>query len=153
MSSKTAIATKRWIKTPAHRDLVAIGVIAFESFVLMEVLELGTVLNQTAQRETWPIDKFITMPIIFALAVTFYAFSRLKERTAELREAKKMAETAGIIMNMGLFLGFISGSNSVGSSGGEGLSISKSSILSNSIPTSDSSLAFMVKGSHQKIFP
>ena len=94
MSSKTVIAKKRWIKTTAFRDLVAIGIITFESLVLMEVLDLGKALNQAAQRETWPIDKFITVPMILALAVTFYAFSRLKERTIELQEAKKMAETA-----------------------------------------------------------
>ena len=94
MNSKTLIAKKRWIKTAAFRDFVAIVVITFQSFVLMEVLDLGKALNQVAQRETWPIDKFITVPMILALAVTFYAFSRLKERTIELQEAKKMAEIA-----------------------------------------------------------
>ncbi|MHC4395307.1 MAG: sensor histidine kinase [Planctomycetota bacterium] len=94
MSSNTVIAKKLWIKTSAFRDLVAIGVIIFETFILMELLELGKSLNQMAQRETWPIDKFITVPTVIALAITFYAFSRLKERTSELQEAKKMAETA-----------------------------------------------------------
>jgi signal transduction histidine kinase len=32
--------------------------------------------------------------MVIALSVTFYAFARLKERTVELQEAKKMAETA-----------------------------------------------------------
>jgi len=94
MSSKTVIAEKRWIKTTAFRDLIAIGVIIFETFVLMELLELGKSINQMAQRETWPIDKIITVPSVIALAITFYAFSRLKERTSELQEAKKMAEIA-----------------------------------------------------------
>jgi len=94
MNSETVIATKCWVKTPAFRDLVAIGVIIFESFVLMEVLDLGKALNQAAHHETWPIDKFITVPTILALAVTFYAFGRLKERTIELQEAKKMAEAS-----------------------------------------------------------
>ncbi len=94
MNSKTVIAKKRWIKTAAFRDFVAIVVITFQSFVLMEVLDLGKALNQVSQRETWPIDKFVTVPMILALAITFYAFSRLKERTTELQEAKSMAETA-----------------------------------------------------------
>jgi signal transduction histidine kinase len=94
MSIKTVIAKNRWIKTNAFRDLAAIVVIIIESFVLMEVLDLGKALNEAAQRESWPIDKFITVPMILALAVTFYALSRLKERTIELQEAKKIAEAA-----------------------------------------------------------
>jgi len=96
MGRKTVIANNRWswTKTNAFRDMVAIGVIIFETFVLMELLELGKSLNQMAQRETWPIDKFITVPTVIALAITLYAFSRLKERTCELQEAKKMAEIA-----------------------------------------------------------
>jgi len=94
MNSKTISTYKDWMKTTAFRELVAIGVITFEAFVLMEVLEVGNALNQVAQRETWPIDKFVTVPMILALAITFYSFGRLKERTIELQEAKKMAETA-----------------------------------------------------------
>lgn len=94
MRSKTVITNKPWTKTTAFRDMVAIGVITFETCVLMELLELGKSLNQIAERETWPIDKFITIPTVIALAITLYAFSRLKERTGELQQAKKMAEIA-----------------------------------------------------------
>jgi len=94
MNSKTISTYKDWMKTTAFRDFVAVGIIAFQAIVLVEVLELGKTLTETATKEAWPIDKFITVPMIIALAITFYAQGRLKERTIELQEAKKMAEAA-----------------------------------------------------------
>ena len=94
MNSKTLSIYKDWMKTTAFKDFVAVGIIAFQAIVLVEVLELGKTLAKTATQEAWPIDKFITVPVIIALAITFYAQGRLKERTIELQEAKKMAEAA-----------------------------------------------------------
>jgi len=94
MNSKILSIYKDWMKTTAFKDFVAVGIIAFQAIVLVEVLELGKALAKTATQEAWPIDKFITVPVIIALAITFYAQGRLKERTIELQEAKKMAEAA-----------------------------------------------------------
>ena len=94
MNSKTISTYKDWMKTAAFKDFVTVGVIAFQAIVLVEVLELGKTLTETATHEAWPIDKLITVPTIIALAITFYARGRLKERTIELQEAKKMAEAA-----------------------------------------------------------
>jgi signal transduction histidine kinase len=94
MNSKTISNYKDWMKTNSFRDFVAVGVIAFQAIVLVEVLELGRILTETATQKAWPIDKFITMPMIIALAIAFYAQNRLKEYTFELKEAKKMAEAA-----------------------------------------------------------
>jgi signal transduction histidine kinase len=94
MNSKTISKYKKWMKTSSFKDLVAIGVIAFEAIVLVDILELGKALTETARQEAWPIDKFITVPTIIALAIAFYSQDRLKERTDELQEAKKMAEDA-----------------------------------------------------------
>ena len=94
MNSKTISKCKEWMKTTAFKDFVGVGVIAFQAIVLVEVLELGKTLTEMATRKAWPIDKFITAPMIIALAITFYAQGRLKERTIELQEAKKMAEAA-----------------------------------------------------------
>ena len=94
MNSEIISTYKDWMKTTAFRDFVAVGIIAFQAIILVEVLELGKALTKTAAQEAWPIDKFITVPIIIALAITFYAQGRLKERTIELQEAKKMAEDA-----------------------------------------------------------
>ena len=94
MNSKTISTYKDWMKTTAFKDFVAVGIIAFQAIVLVEVLELGKTLTKTATQQAWPIDKFITVPVIIALAITFYAQGRLKERTIELQEAKKMAEAA-----------------------------------------------------------
>lgn len=94
MSSKTIPTYKDWMKTTAFKDFVAVGVIAFEAIVLVEVLDLGKTLTETAAHQAWPIDKFITVPMIIALAIAFYAQGRLKERTIDLQEAKKMAEAA-----------------------------------------------------------
>jgi len=82
------------MKTTAFKDFVTVGVITFQAIVLMEILELGKILTETASQNAWPIDKFITVPMIVALAIAFYAQNRLKERTNELQEAKKMAEAA-----------------------------------------------------------
>lgn len=94
MNSKTISTYKDWMKTNAFKDFVAVGIIAFQAIVLVQVLDLGKTLTTMAKQEAWPIDKFITVPVIIALAITFYAQGRLKERTIELQEAKKMAEAA-----------------------------------------------------------
>lgn len=94
MNGKTVTTYKDWMKTTAFRDFIAVGIISFQAIVLVEVLELGKTLTETATKQSWPIDKFITVPMIIALAITFYAQGRLKERTLELQEAKKMAEAA-----------------------------------------------------------
>ena len=94
MNSKTISTYKDWMKTTAFKDFVTVGVIAFQAIVLVQVLELGKTLTETATQKAWPIDKLITVPTIIALAITFYARGRLKERTIELQEAKKMAEAA-----------------------------------------------------------
>ncbi len=94
MDSKTISAYKEWMKTTAFKDFVTVGVIAFQAIVLVEVLDLGKTLTETASQKAWPIDKFITVPMIVALAIAFYAQGRLKERTIDLQEAKKMAEAA-----------------------------------------------------------
>lgn len=94
MDSKTISEYKVWMKTTAFKDFIAVGVIAFQAIVLVEVLDLGKTLTETASRQAWPIDKFITVPMIIALAIAFYAQGRLKERTIDLQEAKKMAEAA-----------------------------------------------------------
>ena len=94
MSNKTIFTYRDWMKTAAFTDFVAVGVIAFEAIVLVEVLELGKMLTETATQKAWPLDKFVTVPMIIALAITFYAQGRLKERTIELQEAKRMAEAA-----------------------------------------------------------
>jgi len=94
MNSKTISTHKDWMKTAAFKDFVTVGVIAIQAIVLVEVIELGKTLTETASQKAWPIDKLITVPTIIALAITFYARARLKERTIELQEAKKMAEAA-----------------------------------------------------------
>jgi signal transduction histidine kinase len=94
MNSETVTTYKQWTKTTAFKDFVAVGVISFEAIVLVEVLELGKALTEMATQRAWPIEKFITAPMIIALAIALYAQDRLKERTAELQEAKKMAEAA-----------------------------------------------------------
>ena len=94
MNSKTISTYKDWMKTAAFKDFVTVGVIAFQAIVLVQVLELGKTLTETATQKAWPIDKLITVPTIIALAITFYARGRLKERTTDLQEAKKMAEAA-----------------------------------------------------------
>jgi signal transduction histidine kinase len=94
MNSKTISTYKDRMKTNAFKDFVTVGVIAVQAIVLVEVIELGKTLTETASQKAWPIDKFITVPTIIALAITFYARGRLKERTIELQEAKKMAEAA-----------------------------------------------------------
>jgi len=94
MNSKTISTYKDWMKTTAFKDFVTVGVIAFQAIVLVELLELGKTLTETASQKAWPIDKFITVPVIIALAIAFYAQGRLKERTIDLQEAKKMAEAA-----------------------------------------------------------
>jgi len=94
MNSKIISTFKDWIKTSAFKDFVAVGVITFEAIVLVEILELGKTLTETLTQKAWPIDKFITVPMIVALAIAFYAQGRLKERTIELEKAKKMAEAA-----------------------------------------------------------
>jgi signal transduction histidine kinase len=94
MNNKAISVYKEWIKTNSFKDFVAVGVISFEAFVLVEVLELGKTLTETVTQRAWPVDKFITVPMIIALAITFYAQGRLKERTNELEKAKKMAEIA-----------------------------------------------------------
>ncbi|MCP4263058.1 MAG: SpoIIE family protein phosphatase [Planctomycetes bacterium] len=104
MNSVTVTTYKDWMKTAAFRDFIAIVVIAFEAVILMEVLELGKIFAETASRKAWPIDKFITMPMIVALAITFYVQNRLKERTIELQEAKKTVETAKNAMSKELRL-------------------------------------------------
>jgi sigma-B regulation protein RsbU (phosphoserine phosphatase) len=87
------------MKTAAFIEFVAVAIIAFEAIVLMEVLELGKTLAETASQKAWPIDKFITVPMIVALAITFYAQNRLKEHTIELQKAKKIVETAKNVMS------------------------------------------------------
>jgi len=94
MNSKTILTCKEWMKTTSYRDLVAVGVIAFEAIVLVKILELGRTLAETATLSAWPIDEFITVPMIIALAAACYIQDRLKERTNELQEAKTMAEAA-----------------------------------------------------------
>ena len=94
MDSKTISEYKVWMKTTAFKDFVAVGVIAFQAIVLVEVLDLGKTLTETASQQAWPIDKFITVPMIIALAIAFYAQGRLKERTNDLQDAKKLAEAA-----------------------------------------------------------
>jgi len=94
MNTPTISVDKDWMKTTAFKDFVTVGVVAFQAIILVEVLELGKILTETATQREWPIDKFITAPLIIALAIVFYAQNRLKERTDELNEAKKIAEDA-----------------------------------------------------------
>jgi signal transduction histidine kinase len=94
MISKTISMYRDWIKTTAFRDFIAVGVITLQAFILVKVLELGKTITEMATKETWSIEKFITVPMIVALAIALYAQDRLKERTIELQEAKKMAEAA-----------------------------------------------------------
>ena len=94
MSNKTISIYKDWVKTSAGKDFLTVGVIAFQAIVLVEALELGKTLTEMATQKAWPIDKFITVPMIVALAITFYAQNRLKERTIEMQQAKKIAEAA-----------------------------------------------------------
>jgi signal transduction histidine kinase len=94
MTSKTISVYKDWLKTTAFKDFVAVGVITLQAVILVKVLELGKTITEMATKETWPIEKFITVPMIVALAIALYAQDRLKERTIELQEAKKMAEAA-----------------------------------------------------------
>jgi signal transduction histidine kinase len=94
MNNKTIYKYKKWIKTTEFEDFVTVIVIALEAIVLVEVLELGKILTETAMQKAWPIDKFITAPLIIALAIVFYTQNRLKERTEELNEAKRTAEAA-----------------------------------------------------------
>ncbi|MBC8473117.1 MAG: HAMP domain-containing histidine kinase [Planctomycetes bacterium] len=94
MNSKTIFTYKDWMKTTAFKDFITVGVIAFQAIVLMEILELGKTLTEMATQNAWPVDKFITVPMIVALAITFYAQNRLKERTTEMQQAKKIAEAA-----------------------------------------------------------
>jgi signal transduction histidine kinase len=94
MNRKTISKYIDWMKTSAGQDFLTVGVIAFQAIVLVEILELGKRLTETASQQAWPIDKFITTPMIIALAITFYAQNRLKERSDELSKAKKMAEAA-----------------------------------------------------------
>jgi len=94
MNRKAISKFTGWMKTNAGQDFLTIGVIAFQAIVLVELLDLGKRLTETASQQAWPIDKFITTPMIVALAITFYAQNRLKERTNELSKAKKMAEAA-----------------------------------------------------------
>lgn len=94
MKSKAISTYKEWTKTNAFKDFVTVGVISFQAIVLVEVLELGKTLSETVTQKAWPIDKFITVPMIIALAIAFYAQARLKERTIEMQEAKKIAEAA-----------------------------------------------------------
>ncbi len=89
-----AITWKYGIKTAAFRDMVTIGVITFQAFVLVEVLDLGKIMIQVANKQAWPIDKIVTVPVIIILAVTLYTIDRLKERTIELQESQKKAEVA-----------------------------------------------------------
>ena len=94
MLGKIIFTEKYGTKTTTFKDMITIGVITFQAFVLVEVLDLGKTMIQAANQRAWPIDKFITVPVIFALAITLYAFDRLKERTIELQEARKIAEAA-----------------------------------------------------------
>ncbi len=94
MNTHTISTYKNWTKTTAFKDFVAVGVVALQAIILVEVLELGKILTETATQRAWPIDKFITAPLIIALAIVFYAQSRLKERTCELQKAQKMSEVA-----------------------------------------------------------
>jgi signal transduction histidine kinase len=94
MNGKTISIHKTWLRTTACRDFVAVGIITLQAFVFVKVLELGKTIAEMSTGETWPIEKFITVPMIVALAIALYAQDRLKERTIELQEAKKMAEAA-----------------------------------------------------------
>jgi signal transduction histidine kinase len=94
MNSKTVSTYKNWLRTTAFKDFVAVGIISLQAVVLVKVLELGKTITEVTTGETWPIEKFITVPMIVALAITFYSQDRLKERTIELQKAKKMAEAA-----------------------------------------------------------
>lgn len=94
MNSKTISTYKNWLRTTAFKDFVAVGIISLQAVVLVKVLELGKTITEVTTGETWPIEKFITVPMIVALAITFYSQDRLKERTIELQKAKKMAEAA-----------------------------------------------------------
>jgi len=94
MNSEIIFPEEHWAKTAAFKDMVTIGVIALEAFILVEVIDLGEALCETAKYESWRLDRFITVPMILALAISFYAFGRLKERTTELQEAQKIAEAS-----------------------------------------------------------
>lgn len=97
MKRKTISKYKDWMKTPAFIDFITVGVIAFQAIVLMEALELGKILTETALHKAWPIDKLITVPMIVALAITFYAQNRLKE-------AKQAAIPLAFLYSAGLIL-------------------------------------------------
>jgi signal transduction histidine kinase len=94
MIGKTIFTEKYGIKEAGFRDMFTLAVITFQAFILVEVLDLGKAMLQATSHQAWPIDKFITVPVVIALAVTLYAFDRLKERTIELQESQKIAEAA-----------------------------------------------------------
>lgn len=94
MQNNTISIYKDWIKTTAFKDFIAVGIITLQAVILVKVVELGQIITEMATKETWPIEKFITVPMIVALAIALYARDRLKERTIELQEAKKVAEAA-----------------------------------------------------------
>jgi signal transduction histidine kinase len=94
MNGKTISIYKNWIRTTSFKDFVAVGIITLQAVVLVKVLELGKTIAEMTTGETWAIERFITVPMIVALAIALYARDRLKERTIELQEAKKMAEAA-----------------------------------------------------------
>jgi len=89
MKDKSTPTETNWIKTPAFKDLVAIGLIAILSFILVEALELAKTLDTMAQRYEWPIYKYITMPVIMSFAFGFYSLHRWKELRHEVTEHKE----------------------------------------------------------------
>lgn len=101
-----------WLYTPAFKDLVTICVVAIETIVMTEVLQLAREMTQPPQdQRVWLIEKIVTVPVILSLALAFYASRRwkelcvevaehkkteniLKKRTLEMRKAKTIAEDA-----------------------------------------------------------
>jgi len=114
MLNKGMFKDKTCLNSQAFKDLVAIGIITGEAFVLVEILQLAKVIGEASHKyQAWPIDKFITVPVILALAFGFYALSRwkelrreiaehkrtekmLKERTEEFEKIKNVAEAANL---------------------------------------------------------
>ena len=89
MKDKSTPIETNWIKTPAFKDLVLIGLIAILSLILVEALELAETLDKVARGYEWPIYKFITVPVTMSFAFGLYSLQRWKELRHEITERKE----------------------------------------------------------------
>lgn len=112
MRFKSSLDKEHWLNTPAFKDLIVIGVISIEAYVLVQALQLVETIDAVSKRyETWHVEKFITIPVILLFAFALYAGQRwielrreivkhkqtekmLHQRTIESQQAKNAAEKA-----------------------------------------------------------